>query len=60
MHVLVYGYKGWIGQQVCRILIANGHTWISGESRVDDVDSVREELCKWTGKVTHVSWKQYH
>lgn len=54
MHVLVYGYKGWIGQQVCRILIANGHTWISGESRVDDVDSVREELCKWTGKVTHV------
>jgi UDP-glucose 4,6-dehydratase len=54
MHVLVYGHKGWIGQQVCRELNAKGHTWIGGESRVDDVDSVREELRKVTDKITHV------
>lgn len=54
MHVLVYGYKGWIGQQVCRELNAKGHTWIGGESRVDDVDSIREELRKVTDKITHV------
>lgn len=54
MHVLVYGHKGWIGQQVCQQLVSKGHTWVGGTCRVDDVDSVRDELCLAVDKVTHV------
>lgn len=54
MHVLVYGYKGWIGKQVCQQLVSKGHTWVGGQSRVDDVDSVRDELRLAADKVTHV------
>lgn len=56
MHVLVYGYKGWIGRQVCQILDAKGHTWIGGECRVDDVDGMKLELQQCIGitGITHV------
>jgi dTDP-glucose 4,6-dehydratase len=54
MHVLVYGYKGWIGQQVCQLLSEKGHTWIGGQCRVDDVNSVKAELLLSGNKVTHV------
>lgn len=53
MLVLVYGHKGWIGQQVCQLLSAKGHTWVGGVSRVDNVDDVRLELMRCKG-LTHV------
>jgi len=53
MYVLVYGHKGWIGQQVCQLLSAKGHTWVGGKSRVDDIDSVSNELRDVHG-ITHV------
>jgi dTDP-glucose 4,6-dehydratase len=54
MKILVYGHKGWIGQQFIEILKADaiGDEYILGEARADNIDKVREELLKH--KPTHV------
>lgn len=47
---LIYGHRGWIGQQVCQLLesrpgLTTTHvTVIRGQARCDDLAAVREEL----------------
>lgn len=41
---LVYGSRGWIGQQLVALLEAKGHTVIAGTARADDDDAVAREL----------------
>ena len=36
MKVLVYGHKGWIGEQVCKLLESSNHTVVRGEVRVNN------------------------
>jgi dTDP-glucose 4,6-dehydratase len=43
MHILVYGSKGWIGQQFVEILNKNNIKYIKGQSRVDNkIDLINE------------------
>jgi len=44
MKVLVYGSKGWIGNQFIDLLKSNSITYLEGTSRVDDVDNLESEL----------------
>lgn len=44
MKVLIYGWRGWIGQQVIPILISNNHTVILGQTRVEDKKVVEAEI----------------
>jgi 3,5-epimerase/4-reductase len=46
MHVLVYGTKGWIGQQFTELLDKEGVKWTAGTARVDDDVAVSAELEK--------------
>ncbi len=41
---LIYGYKGWIGQQVCDIINSWGETVLCGMARANDVSKIEEEL----------------
>lgn len=50
--ILVYGWKGWIGSQFVKLLETTNDTIILGESRMDDLDSVKSELNECTP--THV------
>jgi dTDP-glucose 4,6-dehydratase len=52
MKVLVYGSNGWIGGQFCDILTKNNIEYISGESRVDNDTTLREEIL--TINPTHI------
>ena len=65
MKILVYGHKGWIGQQFIEILrekaeknhdyeygIASEYEYVLGEARVGDSDAVLEELTRQ--QPTHV------
>ena len=45
MRVLIFGHKGWIGQQVINLLKSrNKHDFILATSRADDLEKVREEI----------------
>ena len=44
MKVLVYGSRGWIGQQFVNILTAAKVNFVIGEARLDDPDSVSSEI----------------
>ena len=44
MKFLLYGGKGWIGQKIQRIIKIKGYQVILGESRVDDVVSLENEI----------------
>jgi dTDP-4-dehydrorhamnose reductase len=45
MRVLIFGHKGWIGQQVINLLKSqNKHEFILATSRADDLEKVREEI----------------
>jgi 3,5-epimerase/4-reductase len=44
MIILVYGSAGWIGSQFVSLLNDKGYTYILGESRMDDIESVRLEI----------------
>ncbi len=44
MRFLIYGSKGWIGQQVVKILEDQGETVIHAEARADNEEAVEEEL----------------
>ena len=46
MKVLVYGWKGWIGQQVLEILNEKNHNVVLGQSRVEDKVQVEAEIIK--------------
>ena len=55
MKILVYGHKGWIGQQFIGILREKQektHDYVLGEARVGDIESVLDELT--AQKPTHV------
>jgi len=44
MKWLIYGGKGWIGSQVCDLLVEQGEEVIYGMSRADDSDGVECEI----------------
>jgi len=46
MHILIYGSKGWIGQQFIEILDKNNIQYNSGLSRVDNKNDLLEEINK--------------
>jgi len=46
MKVLVYGSKGWIGQQFVNILLSKNIDFIQGNCRVNSIEDVKEELCR--------------
>lgn len=52
MKILVYGHKGWIGQQFINILKDKNIDYILGNSRVDNINDVLNELN--TYKPSHV------
>ena len=52
MNVLVYGAKGWIGQQFIHVLKANNVRFVAGASRADNYDALLAEIIEV--KPTHV------
>ena len=52
MKVLVYGSKGWIGQQFIDILKSTNTEYVSGTSRADDYENVLDEII--STKPSHV------
>ena len=44
MKILVYGSNGWIGKQFINILINNGIDYIEGNTRVNNVNNVKQEI----------------
>ena len=52
MLVLVYGSKGWIGQQILALLDQQNIKYISGNARADDYESLQKEFVNT--KPTHV------
>jgi 3,5-epimerase/4-reductase len=52
MKVLVYGSKGWIGQQFIDILKSTNTEYVSGTSRADDYENVLDEII--SNKPSHV------
>lgn len=49
---IVYGHKGWIGQQVIDILNKNQYCYIVGNNRADNIELVKQELVE--NNITHV------
>ena len=52
MTIMVYGHKGWIGQQFINILNSKKLNYILGNSRVDNIDTLLQELNEQ--KPTHI------
>jgi len=52
MNILVYGAKGWIGQQFIEILQSKNIPYVEGASRVDDTVALEQEISQT--KPTHV------
>ena len=44
MKVLVYGSKGWIGNQFITLLKENNINFIEGNSRVDEEENLTREI----------------
>ncbi len=44
MKILVYGYKGWIGQQFIQLLKSSNSTYELGDSRVDNIIELENEI----------------
>ena len=49
---ILYGHNGWIGQQLIELFNKGNYSYILGNSRADDINSVRNELVN--NNVTHV------
>ncbi|MEX0597141.1 MAG: hypothetical protein WD512_11630 [Candidatus Paceibacterota bacterium] len=47
MRILIYGSKGWIGQQMSKHLESLGHTTIAGTARVDNYLELATEIQKY-------------
>ena len=52
MRVLIYGHKGWIGGMACEYMSNNNYEYVKGESRVNDKESLEEEINQV--KPTHI------
>ena len=47
MNFLIFGHKGWIGQQFCRLLDnTQSHTIILGNARIDNTNDLVKEIDK--------------
>lgn len=46
MKVLIYGSKGWIGNQFCELMNKNNIKYVCGTERADDENKLREEIIK--------------
>lgn len=44
MNILVYGSKGWIGNQVCDILNKMNINWIEGKARAENIGELESEI----------------
>mgnify|MGYP001320972238 CR=1 FL=1 len=44
MNILIYGSKGWIGQQFVKILSDSGINFIEANTRVDNIDNLKVEI----------------
>ena len=44
MNILVYGAKGWIGQQFIDVLKANNAQFVVGASRADNYETLMAEI----------------
>ena len=44
MNILIYGGKGWIGSQFVELLKSKKITFILGNSRVDNIDALKQEI----------------
>jgi 3,5-epimerase/4-reductase len=44
MKVLIYGSKGWIGNQVCTLLNELNIEWVEGLVRAEDTESLEQEI----------------
>ena len=44
MNILIYGSKGWIGNQVCLILNEMNIKWIEGKARAENIDELESEI----------------
>lgn len=44
LNILVFGHKGWIGNQIMEQITAQGHNAIGATSRADNVDDVKKNL----------------
>ena len=44
MKILLYGHRGWIGQQFYDVVAATSHSLVGGTVRCDDAKAVRTEL----------------
>ena len=56
MNILVYGHNGWIGNQFINILEKNNYTFIRGNSRVDNICDIEDEilLCQPTHVISFI------
>lgn len=52
MKVLVYGHRGWIGNQFVKMLNETNIDFILGDSRVDNIDNIKNEIKSYNP--THV------
>jgi dTDP-glucose 4,6-dehydratase len=52
MNILVYGHRGWIGNQFIDILTKHSVSFNTGKARVDDIDAIEKEICEFNP--THV------
>ena len=52
MNILVYGSKGWIGNQFVNILNKNGVKYVCGKSRVNNINDLKNEIDEV--KPTHI------
>ena len=48
MKILVYGSKGWIGQQFMKIV--ESYNVVEGSSRLNNVEALKKELITWVRK----------
>ena len=46
MKILIYGHKGWIGSQFCKILEEQNIGYSPGYSRVNNEKSLQQEIIK--------------
>jgi 3,5-epimerase/4-reductase len=44
MNILIYGSKGWIGNQVCDILNKMNIKWVEGKARAENIDELEKEI----------------
>jgi dTDP-4-dehydrorhamnose reductase len=49
---ILYGHKGWIGQQVINLLDKGEYSYVLGNNRADNIDLIKKELLD--NNVTHV------